>query len=188
LDLLNQRGTKATFFVLTDKIIVGDPLIRRMIAEGHEVGLHSDRHDRLTRLPAAVVRRRLAKAKSRLQSETGVPVRLFRPPFGAQSIITYAIARANRMDVIVWTSNAQDWIEAPAEVAANKALSSTQGGDILLLHDGLELPSDEQIPTFDRVKMVEHILDGFGARRLRGVTVGELIAKAGYARTCWFVK
>ena len=92
------------------------------------------------------------------------------------------------MDVIVWTSSAQDWVEAHPKDAARKALGSTRGGDILLLHDGLELPSGEVPPTFDRVKMVEHILDGFAVSGLRGVTVGELLAKAGYARTCWFVK
>ncbi len=186
LDLLARRGTKATFFVLTDKLDGNTALLRRAVADGHEIGLHGDRHDRLPRFPPLDVRRRLAAARARLEGEIGAEVTLFRPPFGAQSIATYLAARSVGLRVIVWSAIAEDWLERPAAVAAEQALATTRGGDILLLHDGLEVPAGETVPTFDRVSMVEQILDGFAARGLRAVTVGKMIAESGTRPTAWF--
>jgi peptidoglycan/xylan/chitin deacetylase (PgdA/CDA1 family) len=186
LDLLRERGVQSTFFILTDKAAAQRALVDRMVAEGHEIGLHCDRHDRLTALPTPEVRRRVAAARDRLAELIGGPVTLFRPPFGSQSLATYFVARSLGLDVVVWGPYAEDWLERPAADAARKALDGSRGGDILLLHDGLEVPDGEIPPTFDRVEMVRLILDGLAARGLRAVTVGALIADAGARRTAWF--
>ena len=67
-----------------------------------------------------------------------------------------------------------------------KVLGTVAGGDIVLLHDGLEKPPNEPLPTFDRVCMVELILNGFEARGLQADTVGRLIATNGALRSMWF--
>jgi hypothetical protein len=54
------------------------------------------------------------------------------------------------------------------------------------LHDGLEPPPGVPVPTFDRVRVVEMILDGMSARGLSPVTVGELLASGRVRRTAWF--
>src|SRR5688572_27804750 len=59
LDLLRQRNARATFFVLTDKAATRPDLVRRIVEEGHEIGLHFDNHDRLTQMPLSVARSRL---------------------------------------------------------------------------------------------------------------------------------
>lgn len=186
LDLLAARGVKASFFVLTDKAEEQQSLIARMIAEGHEVGLHCDRHDRLTLLPVQQVRQRLAAARDRLAALTGGPVRLFRPPYGAQSIATFFVARSLGLQIVVWGPIAEDWVEQTPAEAADRAVGTSKGGDIVLLHDGLEIPEGEVAPRFDRVEMVRLILDGLAARGLRAIPVGSLIESAGAHRTAWF--
>lgn len=186
LDLLQQRGVHATFFVLTDKVAQHPELVRRMAAEGHEIALHADRHERLTLISVREARQRIVVARDSLQSVVGRPVRFFRPPFGAQSVATYLVARTCGLDVVVWGPYAEDWVESPPEAVATRSLKDLGGGDVLLLHDGLEVPDGQPIPTFDRVRAFELILDGMAVRGLSPVTVGELISAGKARRTAWF--
>jgi peptidoglycan/xylan/chitin deacetylase (PgdA/CDA1 family) len=185
LDLLRDRGVRATFFVLTDKAAERPDLVRRIADEGHEIGLHFDRHDRLTGMPLAEARARLRAARARLEDLAG-PVRFFRPPFGSQSLATYLMARSEGLEVVSWGPYAEDWAEQAAEMAAGKVLGPVKGGDIVLMHDGLEKPEGEALPTFDRVKMVEMILDGLSQRSLATATVGGLLAANGPRLSAWF--
>jgi peptidoglycan/xylan/chitin deacetylase (PgdA/CDA1 family) len=186
LDLLLDRGARGTFFLLTDRAARHPDLVRRMAAEGHEIALHADRHQRLTELPLGELRCRLRRAREFLQAVSNQPVRFFRPPFGAQSLGTYLAARACGLDVVVWGPYAEDWAHASHEAVAERALKRLSGGDVLLLHDGLEVPPGEPIPTFDRVRAFSLILDGMSARGLRATTVSGLTASASARRTAWF--
>ncbi|TAJ70623.1 MAG: polysaccharide deacetylase family protein [Phenylobacterium sp.] len=185
LDLLRTRGVRATFFVLTDKAADRPELLRRIAEEGHEIGLHFDRHDRLTRMRLGEARRRVRAARAWLESLTG-PVRFFRPPFGSQSLSTYMMARFEGLEVVSWGPYAEDWAEQAPETAAGKVLGPVKGGDIVLMHDGLEKPEGEALPTFDRVRMVELILDGLAARNLAPGAVGDLLADGGPRLSAWF--
>lgn len=185
LDLLRDRRARATFFVLTEKAEAHPKLMKRIVDEGHEAALHFDRHDRLTSMPIGQAKSRLVAARESLEQLAG-PVRYFRPPFGAQSLGTYLMARGEGLEVVSWSHYAEDWVEQPAAMAADRALRGLSGGDILLLHDGLEKPAGEELPTFDRVEMVKLVIDGLEARGLTAGTVGELVEAGPPRRTAWF--
>jgi peptidoglycan/xylan/chitin deacetylase (PgdA/CDA1 family) len=186
LDLLRDRGVRGTFFVLTDSAARHPDLVRRTAAEGHEIALHADCHQRLTEVPLLELRRRLSSARDLLEQVSNQRVRLFRPPFGAQSLATYLTARSCGLDVVVWGPYAEDWVQDAPEAVATRGLESMTGGDVLLLHDGLVAPAGEVPPTFDRVRAVELILDGMTARGLSPTTVSELTACGSARRTAWF--
>jgi peptidoglycan/xylan/chitin deacetylase (PgdA/CDA1 family) len=186
LDLLHDRGVHATFFVLTDKVAMNPDLVRRMAAEGHEIALHADRHERLTLFSVRETTHRILFARDSLQRVVGRPVRFFRPPFGAQSLFTYLAVRACRLEIVVWGPYAEDWIPSSPEAVARRALKDLNPGDVLLLHDGLEIPAGQPIPTFDRIRAFELILDGMEDLGLRPVTVGELISASKPRRIAWF--
>jgi peptidoglycan/xylan/chitin deacetylase (PgdA/CDA1 family) len=185
LDLLAKRGCKATFFVLTERAHAQPELLRRLIDEGHEVALHFDRHDRLTEMPVDVARRRLIAARSSLEALAG-PIRFFRPPYGGQSFSTYFMARSLGLEIVTWGPYAEDWVEQPPAEAAARALSNMRSGDILLLHDGMEMPPGEAAPTFDRVRMVELILDGMEKAGFVPSTVGALVDSGRPRLSPWF--
>ncbi len=67
-----------------------------------------------------------------------MPLRWFRPPFGAQSLSTYVLTRLAGLDVVVWGPHAADWEDGSPDEVAHRALGTVNGGEILLLHDGLE--------------------------------------------------
>jgi peptidoglycan/xylan/chitin deacetylase (PgdA/CDA1 family) len=79
LDALAEAGARATFFVLVDRAAEHPDLLRRIAAEGHEIGLHGEDHTRLTTLPIREALRRIRRGKRRLEELTGRPVTLFRP-------------------------------------------------------------------------------------------------------------
>lgn len=185
LDVLRRHEAKATFFVLTDHAQARGDLLRRIMAEGHEIGLHFDRHDHVTKLPPLTALRRMIQARRLLASLAG-PVRLFRPPYGSQNYLTYAFARLLGLKVIGWTRWANDWLEQSPESAAHVAFEHLRGGDIVLMHDGLELGPDDPRPTFDRAQMVELFLREAHRRGLRAVTVGSLMSRGRRRRSHWF--
>jgi peptidoglycan/xylan/chitin deacetylase (PgdA/CDA1 family) len=186
LDLLGERGVRGTFFVLTDRASRHPDLVRRMVAEGHEIALHADRHERFTQSSAFELRRRLGAAREALQQVCDQRVRFVRPPFGAQSIATYLVARLCGLDVVVWGPYAEDWVQGSPEAVAARGLENLQGGDVLLLHDGLVPAAGEVAPDIDRVRAFALILDGMSARGLSPTTVGDLIASGRTRRTAWF--
>lgn len=185
LKALAGHNARATFFVLTDHAAAHPGLVGQILSEGHEIGLHFDRHDRITDLPSLAALRRLRTARKRLKGLAG-PIVWFRPPYGSQNYLTYAFARFVGLSVVGWRRCADDWIEQTAESAAGRALEQLAGGDIVLMHDGLELRLGEPRPSFDRAEAVDIFLRQAAERGLRSVSVGALLSGRNRCRSHWF--
>lgn len=135
LDLLKEQQVHATFFVVAKKADQHPELIDRMLAEGHEVALHSYEHGngllkgyRYTKLDfakcAAVMRRH------------GWPVRYFRPPWGHSNLFTAHFAKQHDWKLATWSVMAQDWKEtATPQIIAQKLLKRVHSGSVVCLHD-----------------------------------------------------
>lgn len=80
LDVLSRAGTKATFFFLGVVARDHPELVRRVAAEGHEIGCHGWSHRLLYTLPEHEVKREVSRAKALLEDICGVAVRGFRAP------------------------------------------------------------------------------------------------------------
>jgi polysaccharide deacetylase family protein (PEP-CTERM system associated) len=80
LDLLAERGTAATFFVLGWVAERHPELVRRIAAAGHEVGSHSWWHYRVTRIDRSTFRTEVRSSKQALEDLVGAPVLGFRAP------------------------------------------------------------------------------------------------------------
>lgn len=80
LDLLDDTGARATFFVV-GALAADHPALIRMIARrGHEVASHSYTHRLLSELSPAELAADLARSKHQLEALTGERVRGFRAP------------------------------------------------------------------------------------------------------------
>ena len=79
LDLLAAHGGRATFFVIGSFAKKQRDLLRRMAAEGHEVGNHSWSHTRLADSGSRrVITRELSRTNKLLTKVLGAPPRRFR--------------------------------------------------------------------------------------------------------------
>ncbi|MGV8978126.1 MAG: polysaccharide deacetylase family protein [Cellulomonas sp.] len=188
LAALAEAGVTCTFFVLVVQARRRPDLVRALSAAGHEVALHGDDHRRLTELGHRAAHRCLVTARDELQSLSGTPVRYYRPPYGAQSVASYLAARRARLEVVVWSADADDWTDRPVEQVVQAGLTGLAGGGILLLHERLEPDPRNGAPTtsFDRIDMARRVIAGARERGWEPGTVGELVRTGGARRTAWF--
>ncbi|WP_454051186.1 polysaccharide deacetylase family protein [Cellulomonas sp. Marseille-Q8402] len=187
LDLLAARGVRATFFVLADAADAHPGLVRRIVAEGHELALHGADHTRLSTLPDREVVAVVADARRRVEAVAGVPVHLFRPAYGAHTPGALRGWRALGLDVVIWSGWAADWVDDTAEAVTARARRSVHPGGILLLHDTRADPEalgpGEELPRFDRAAVSAGLIDPLTAEGWTFDTVGGLLARYPRVRT-----
>jgi polysaccharide deacetylase family protein (PEP-CTERM system associated) len=80
LDMLAAHEVKATFFVLGWVAERYPDLVRRLVAEGHEVASHGYHHQRVTQQTPDEFRADVARAKALLEDIAGQPVLGYRAP------------------------------------------------------------------------------------------------------------
>jgi peptidoglycan/xylan/chitin deacetylase (PgdA/CDA1 family) len=187
LDLLADRGVRATFFVLADAAVAHPELVRRIVAEGHELALHGADHTRLPTLPDQQAVGVVADARRRVEDVAGVPVRLFRPPYGAHTAGSLRGWRALGLDVVIWSGWAADWYDDAPEAVTARARRAVHPGGILLLHDTRADPETlgpgEELPRFDRAAVSAGLIDPLTAEGWTFDTVGGLLARYPRVRT-----
>lgn len=134
LDVLAAAGARATFFVVGQRVRRFPDLVRRQLAEGHEVGNHTDGHDDLARLTEEQARATIGRAADAVTAAAGVTPRLLRPPFGHLSGAAVAAAGALGVDVALWTS-ALDEVSLTPEGNVAAVLDGLRPGGVVLAHD-----------------------------------------------------
>lgn len=136
LDVLRDRGVRATFFLLGSQISRSPRLAADIADAGHEIGVHGWRHRYLPLRGPAATYADLASAKEIITATAGVRPWLFRPPYGVLS--TAALVAARRLDLtpVLWSTWGKEWTPAstPESVFATLA-GDLSGGATVLLHD-----------------------------------------------------
>src|SRR5689334_24564957 len=110
--------------------------MNQVVDAGHEIALHGVDHVRLTTLPSHEVRNRLRSGRERLEDAVQREVRWFRPPYGAQTPLTWWAARRIGLQPVVWNCAAYDWQDVPPTAIAERVLAGVSSGAVVLLHDG----------------------------------------------------
>ena len=84
LDILKERGIKATFFVVGENVLKHPEIARRIVDEGHTIGIHCNEHD-YDKIYASVdsFLKDFQAAYDAVYEVTGVEVQLFRFPGGS---------------------------------------------------------------------------------------------------------
>jgi peptidoglycan-N-acetylglucosamine deacetylase len=167
LDMLKARGLKATFFLIGQNAAEYPDIVRRIAAEGHEIGNHSWSHPQLTKLSPAAVREEISKTSSTITEIIGKPLLVMRPPYGAtSSYINHWINREFGMKVILWSVDPLDWKFRNSTRVENQILAGAHPGAIILSHD-IHATTVAAMPG---------VFDSLLAKGYKFVTVSELIA------------
>ena len=82
LEMAAERHIKLTFFVLGECVEQNPDVLRREVAEGHEIGNHSWSHPNLAKLSDADVRSQLQRTEDIIVKTAGIKPKLMRPPYG----------------------------------------------------------------------------------------------------------
>jgi len=170
LDILEERNVKATFYVVGTSAKRYPEIMRRIVAEGHEIGNHTVSHGNLTKMSSDQVRKELRVAHQSIVSATGVAPRTMRPPYGAITSSQKSWIREEfGYPSIMWSVDPEDWKKPGSSVVASRLVSGASPGGILLVHD-IHAPTIDAIPT---------ALDRLLAKGYQFVTVTQLIAMDG---------
>ena len=179
LDILDQTGVKATFFIVGVNASKYSDLLRRIHESGHLIANHTLDHSHYT------VFRRLRYWKEQIRaadeivdSIIGVRMAIFRPPMGVKTWHTSRAVRELGHTLVTWSRRAMDGFPTSSDRILGR-FSNCGAGDILLLHDGVEPHS----PHRDRsatVEALKPLVDRLHARNLTAVRVDELLGLAPY--------
>jgi peptidoglycan-N-acetylglucosamine deacetylase len=136
LEILAAAGARATFFLVGEQVRRRPALAAEIVAAGHAVALHADRHQLQLRLRAGELADDLARGREAILSATGVEVTRHRPPYGIYSGAGLAATRAAGLQPLLWSRWGKDWrkFTTPARIAA-RATREVAAGDVILLHD-----------------------------------------------------
>lgn len=192
LDLLAARGATATFFVLLTRTRRHPELLRRIVAEGHEVALHGEDHRRLTTFPATEARRMLTASHAELAAQAGAGIRWYRPPYGALSIPAWLAVNRAGMVPVLWTTSVLDGRDAAHEERVARATAGIRPGAVLLAHDSRADASDgvddPAIAPFDRVELLSAVLDEYERRGLRVTSLDGALRRGRLGRRMLLVR
>lgn len=167
LDVLRRERARATFFLIGDHLNDETaPIVRRIVAEGHAVAIHSNTRGLMLKTPAEF-ETFLADAALTIERMSGAPpCRLFRPHAGWRGGAMYAGAARAGYRIVGWGWGLWDWNwyrkrEGP-EVASRIARRASNG-DIVVLHDGHHVD-----PRADRTYAIDAVSHLVPALRARG--------------------
>lgn len=176
LDVLAGAGAHATFFVIGRSLAAQPELARRMVAEGHVLGNHSWQHSRWQNFRfSAWHMREIEHGEQAIRAAGGKPPVLYRPPVGLKSGELGQAAYRLGLTLVAWSLHSHDTRLPDAERIAARVLRRIRGGDIVLLHDGHDLPGRRRPHCAEAVRL---ILAGLREKELECVTIPELLNPA----------
>jgi len=165
LNELRRAGALATFF-LVGKSIARFPAWPRREARIAALGDHTQHHLLLAALSAPAAQREIAAGLASARRASGEPIRLFRPPYGADTPFVTATARRLGMVEIMWSIDSGDSIGGNFHQIAARVREGLRPGSIVLFHEN----------RGQTIRALRSLLPDLRRRHLRAVTVPELLA------------
>ncbi|RPE39996.1 cellulose synthase/poly-beta-1,6-N-acetylglucosamine synthase-like glycosyltransferase [Streptomyces sp. Ag109_O5-1] len=179
LDVLRRQHVQATFFVVGTEVVDHPDLVRRIVADGHQIGIHTFTHPDLSRLAPWQRSLELRETQLAVAGAAGVTTALLRPPYSSEndalddadwSVLKQAGAAG--YVTVLSTQDAQDWQRPGTERILVNATPKGRAGQILLMHDG----GGDRAQT---VAALNTLIPRLKARGFRFATVGAAVGMAG---------
>ncbi|WP_426043607.1 glycosyltransferase [Caulobacter sp. DWR3-1-2] len=179
LKVLKDKNAAATFFVIGENMQTRPDLVKREVAEGHDVGSHTWTHPNIGETPIAQTDVELNATQRLFEVITGRSMRLFRPPFFGDAepstpheVAPLVIAQTLGYLVVGLRIDPDDWQKPTPQTIIDRTLErldhpGDRPGQVVLLHDA----GGDRSRT---VAALPGLIDAIRARGYRLVTVGEL--------------
>ena len=169
LDLLEQYGARASFFVIGDNINESSAeVMKRAYDMGCEINNHSRTHSYMNKMTAEEIKAEIKYTSDLVEKYTGEPTRFFRPPYIAVNQTMF-----DSIDLpFINGKGCNDWEDkVSAEQRVEKVLAQAEDGAIILLHD--------QAANFQTVQALETLIPELQKQGYELVTLTELFYAKG---------
>ncbi|MBY8876175.1 bifunctional polysaccharide deacetylase/glycosyltransferase family 2 protein [Actinacidiphila acidipaludis] len=143
LDVLAKKHVKADFFVTGSMTTRNPALIRRVVAEGHEIGLHTYTHPDLALHNNMRLNWELGETQLALAGVAGIHSSLFRPPYSSTADalddwswpVTEAVGKDGYLVAFI-DKDTDDWKRPGVGAIVQAAMPKLPGqGEMILMHD-----------------------------------------------------
>ncbi|MGW3216882.1 glycosyltransferase [Streptomyces parvus] len=142
LDKLKEYDAHGVFFVTGNMAARHPDLVRRMVEEGHELGLHTFNHPDLSYQSTARIDWELSQNQLALAGAAGIRTSIFRPPYSSFSDamdnkswpVTEYIGSRGYLTVVNDTDS-EDWKRPGVRAIVERATPKNGKGAIILMHD-----------------------------------------------------
>ncbi len=171
LDILEQYGARATFFVQGNHLKDKGEILNRMVSLDCEIGCHGWNHTRMTTQSRDDMQKDFTRAIERISSEIegGYTVTLMRPPYGDTNNSVFSAMKGIDLAIIKWNVDSRDWESRNADKIFEVCTSGLKSGQILIFHD----------KTQSTVDAIARLVPYFIENGYDLVTVTELIESSG---------
>jgi peptidoglycan-N-acetylglucosamine deacetylase len=177
LDILKEAEVKASFFLVGSNIESHPSLTKRILAEGHEIGIHTYTHPNLAKVSNERAFLEFNATERLIETITGRSTLLFRPPYNSDSrphtsaeLAAVEIAQGLGYLTVTDTIDPEDWMAPGPDDILQRIKDKRHLGNIILLHDAGGNRSDT-------VKALPNIIGYLHARGDRIVSLGTLIGE-----------
>jgi peptidoglycan/xylan/chitin deacetylase (PgdA/CDA1 family) len=170
LSQLALHGAQATFFCVGVRVERYAELAREIVARGHAIENHSQRHrHNFSLLGPGGMSAEISRAQDSILRATGSSPLFFRAPAGLRNPFLDPVLSRLKLRLASWTRRGFDTVNANADAVYRRLADPLQDGDILLLHDGNAARSRGGKPVI--LEVLPRLLDAMAAKQLRPVTL-----------------
>ena len=166
LQVLEEAGVPATFFVLGRAVQNHPGLIARQVEAGHEVAVHNWEHTDVYGVEIDQLRSSVDRTMAAITAAGAPRPRLWRPPYGRVDAPALMVAAERGLDILLWSHHTPSAAEAAA--IAQRA----GAGSVILCHDGRSQPNEAMIRSLGR--SIRELV----RRGVSFVTGSEILARA----------
>jgi peptidoglycan/xylan/chitin deacetylase (PgdA/CDA1 family) len=181
LDILDNHGVRATFFLIGKNVELYPDTANRILSDGHVIGDHTYSHN-ANHAITNVGCKEINLTQKVIFDTVGVKPHLYRPPHGKKSPWELECIKKDNLIEVTWTDTTYDQLnETLASSFAQKIIEKAKPGEIILLHDGYG--TEHNTKDSDKSLTVEAlpiIIEGLQKQGYEFVTVPELLGVPAY--------
>ncbi len=170
LATLKNHNCKSTFFVLGTWAEQNPDIMKKLVADGHEIGNHSYNHTHYTAMSQNEMLTDIDKCNKAIKDTSGISPTLFRAPSGDYNNSVIETVHSKNMEYIQWSVDSLDWRSLNCEQMLERIIPKTKSGDILLFHNG----------TAHTAESLDKILTELEGKGFSFLKVSDLIYKDNY--------
>ncbi|GHH99683.1 glycosyltransferase [Neobacillus kokaensis] len=178
LKILKQHQVKASFFVIGNKAIHNQDILKRIYQDGHGIGNHTFSHPKTIEMSDKQIKFELNSTQRIIQGITGHTTSLYRSPYGDEEAKYLPSHFQKLQDVtqmgyvtVNYDIDSKDWKLRDSEAIVKNVLSQVSSGDIILLHDG----GGDRQATVEALPEIIEVLQNKG---YKFVTINDLMGQS----------